>query len=80
MSFGTSAAARKIELQQGHDLRLCYQCHGAVDPLNNPIAPYRGAELCLRCHKKLGHLMELCVGLRSSARRGGMAFAQAGTS
>jgi Cytochrome c7 and related cytochrome c len=54
VSFGTSAAARKLELQQGHDLRLCYQCHGAVDPLNNTIAPYRGAELCLRCHKNLG--------------------------
>jgi Cytochrome c7 and related cytochrome c len=54
VSFGTSAEARKLELQQGHDLRLCYQCHGAVDPLNSTIAPYRGAELCLRCHKNLG--------------------------
>ena len=30
ISFGTSEAARQVELQQGHDLRLCYQCHGAV--------------------------------------------------
>jgi hypothetical protein len=53
VSFGTSAAAQQVELQQGHDLRLCYSCHGAVDPLNNQIAPYRGAELCLKCHKNL---------------------------
>jgi hypothetical protein len=54
VSFGTSSATQKIELQQGHDLRLCYQCHGAIDPLGNAIAPYRGAELCLRCHTQLG--------------------------
>jgi hypothetical protein len=53
VTFGSSSVAKQLELQQGHDLRLCYQCHGAVDPLNNAIAPYRGAELCLRCHKNL---------------------------
>ena len=54
ISFGTSEAARQVELQQGHDLRLCYQCHGAVDALNREIAPYKGAELCLQCHTELG--------------------------
>ena len=53
VSFGPSASSQQIALQEGHDLRLCYQCHGAVDPLNNQIAPYRGAQLCLRCHKNL---------------------------
>lgn len=37
-----------------HDMRLCYECHGALDFTNRLIAPYRGAELCLRCHKDLG--------------------------
>ena len=54
VTFGTSSAAKQVELQQGHDLRLCYQCHGALDPLSNQIAPYRGAQLCLRCHNNLG--------------------------
>ena len=54
ITFGTTAAARRIELQQGHDLRLCYQCHGALGPTNSLIAPYKGAALCLRCHKELG--------------------------
>ena len=54
VTFGTSAASATIALQQGHDLRLCYQCHGALDPFNQKIAPYSGAELCLKCHKELG--------------------------
>jgi hypothetical protein len=53
VSFGTTAAAQKAALQQGHDLRLCYGCHSALDPFNRQIAPYRGAELCLRCHASL---------------------------
>ncbi|MRS12788.1 MAG: hypothetical protein EG823_06925 [Actinobacteria bacterium] len=36
-----------------HDMRICYECHGALDFENALIAPYRGAELCLRCHKDL---------------------------
>lgn len=36
--------------QIGHDLRLCYDCHGALDIRSTLIAPYRGAELCARCH------------------------------
>jgi len=54
VSFGTSQASQKVELQQGHDLRLCYQCHGAQNALGSLIAPYKGAELCLRCHTNLG--------------------------
>ncbi len=53
IDFGTSAAAREIELQQGHDLRLCYECHGANDPFNELIAPWKGSSLCLRCHTDL---------------------------
>jgi len=54
VDFGTSQAARKIELQQGHDLRLCYDCHGALDPFSRKIAPYKGAALCVRCHVDVG--------------------------
>ena len=54
VSFGQSQSAQTLELQQGHDLRLCYQCHGAVDPFGAEIAPFYGAALCLRCHKNLG--------------------------
>lgn len=53
VDFGSSEAANKAEKQQGHDLRLCYSCHGFLDPLNNKIAPYPGAELCRRCHSDL---------------------------
>ena len=51
--FGSSASAQKIEAQQGHDLRLCYSCHGALDPFNVQIAPYKGSSLCFRCHSDL---------------------------
>jgi hypothetical protein len=51
--FGSSASAQKIEKQQGHDLRLCYSCHGALDPFNVQIAPYKGSSLCFRCHANL---------------------------
>ena len=37
----------------GHDVRLCYGCHGQVDYQNQVIAPYPGAALCLRCHSNL---------------------------
>ncbi|MDZ4166695.1 MAG: hypothetical protein U1E08_03245 [Coriobacteriia bacterium] len=36
-----------------HDMRICYECHGALDYQNILIAPYRGSELCLRCHTDL---------------------------
>ena len=47
VSFGTSsAAAKQIELQQGHDLRLCYQCHGALDPVTTRRSPRTAARSC----------------------------------
>ena len=36
-----------------HDMRLCYECHGALDLQNVRIAPWPGSELCLRCHTDL---------------------------
>lgn len=51
--FGSSTTARKIAAQQGHDLRLCYSCHGALDPFSVQIAPYKGSSLCFRCHTNL---------------------------
>jgi len=51
--FGSSANAQKIEAQQGHDLKLCYSCHGALDPFNVQIAEYKGSSLCFRCHSDL---------------------------
>jgi len=36
-----------------HDLRLCYECHGRLDHNSVLIAPYRGGELCVRCHTDL---------------------------
>jgi hypothetical protein len=53
VDFGESATAQSAAKQQGHDLRLCYGCHGALDPLNQKIAPYPGGALCLRCHSSL---------------------------
>lgn len=51
--FGNSTNANKTEVQQGHDLHLCYSCHGALDPFNVRIAPFKGAALCLRCHTNM---------------------------
>jgi hypothetical protein len=50
VSFGSSAQADALERIQGHDLRLCYECHGALDFQNSLIAPWKGAALCRRCH------------------------------
>lgn len=39
---------------QAHDLRLCYDCHGNLDPVTKIlIAPYGGSDLCRRCHDDL---------------------------
>ena len=46
-------ALRTLLREQGHDLRLCYQCHGQLDYNNKLIAPYTGSTLCLRCHQNL---------------------------
>lgn len=54
VDFGTSEAARELEVTQGHDLRLCYDCHGALDPFNRKIAPFKGRSLCVRCHTDVG--------------------------
>ncbi len=35
---------------QAHDLRICYDCHGALDLRNIQIAPWPGSQLCRRCH------------------------------
>ncbi|HEY3316838.1 MAG TPA: cytochrome c3 family protein [Coriobacteriia bacterium] len=54
VGFGTGSATHASNLRQAaHDLRLCYSCHGALDYENTLIAPYPGAELCVRCHQKL---------------------------
>lgn len=37
----------------GHDVRLCYGCHGALDYQNRQIAPWPGVALCVRCHDDL---------------------------
>jgi len=50
VTFGSSAAAQQIAKLQGHDLRLCYDCHGSLDVYDRQIAPYPGASLCRRCH------------------------------
>jgi len=34
----------------GHDVRLCYGCHGAADLQNRQIAPWPGVALCIKCH------------------------------
>jgi hypothetical protein len=51
--FGTSQAARAAEQASAHDLRLCWECHGNLDYEKVLIAPYKGRELCERCHEGL---------------------------
>lgn len=53
VDFGASSASQAAEQLQGHDLRLCYECHGNLDFQSRQIAPYAGAELCRRCHSDL---------------------------
>ena len=50
VTFGSSASAQALAAQQGHDMRLCYECHGSLDVFSTIIAPYPGASLCRRCH------------------------------
>ena len=38
---------------QAHDLRICYDCHGALDARGVQIAPWPGSQLCRRCHAEL---------------------------
>jgi hypothetical protein len=56
VGFGFTAvrpAGVGAALGQGHDLRSCYECHGALDYRNVLIAPYPGNSLCIRCHSDL---------------------------
>jgi len=53
IGFGSTGTAVYAAATGPHDMRLCYECHGALDLENVLIAPYRGAELCLRCHQDL---------------------------
>lgn len=56
VGFGYSAvrpASTQPALNQGHDLTMCYDCHGALDYRNVQIAPYPGNSLCVRCHSDL---------------------------
>lgn len=50
ISFGAGRAGHEGQLRTTHDLRLCYECHDALDYKHVLIAPYRGAQLCARCH------------------------------
>jgi len=34
----------------GHDIRICYECHGVRDSSGELIAPWAGSDLCKRCH------------------------------
>ena len=53
VKFGVTSLSPEMALIKGHDLRLCYECHGALDFENKLIAKYPGNQLCLRCHKDL---------------------------
>jgi hypothetical protein len=55
IGFATSTAGSHTDSlkQAGHDVRLCYGCHGYLDYRNVQIAPYPGVQLCLRCHSNL---------------------------
>ncbi|MDO8915518.1 MAG: hypothetical protein Q7W16_05495, partial [Coriobacteriia bacterium] len=53
IGFTRSIQSRMDSLTKGHDLRMCYECHGALDYRSQLIAPYPGSSLCLRCHTNL---------------------------
>jgi len=46
-------AGRQAYDTGAHDLRVCYDCHGALDFRNVEIAPWPGSQLCRRCHADL---------------------------
>lgn len=52
-SASKAAASSGTLPNAGHDVRLCYGCHGAVNYKNELVAPYAGAALCRRCHSEL---------------------------
>jgi hypothetical protein len=51
IGFSMTSKSAAVSLQKGHDLRLCFECHGALDYRNVQIAAYPGNALCFRCHK-----------------------------
>lgn len=53
VNFGNDTSHDTNLKQAAHDLRLCYECHGRLDHQSVLIAPYRGGELCVRCHTDL---------------------------
>lgn len=53
VGFKPAVARGTVVIGRGHDLRLCYDCHGALDYKNEQIAPYPGNSLCIRCHKNI---------------------------
>jgi hypothetical protein len=53
IGFGNTGVQVLSPATGPHDMRVCYECHGSLDYQNVLIAPYAGAELCLRCHADL---------------------------
>ncbi|TDB37649.1 MAG: hypothetical protein D9V44_06160 [Actinobacteria bacterium] len=53
IGFGSTGVRVDNPLTGPHDMRGCYDCHGALDIRNQRIAPWPGSELCRRCHTDL---------------------------
>lgn len=53
IGFGSTGVRVDNPLTGPHDMRGCYDCHGALDIRNIRIAPWPGSELCRRCHTDL---------------------------
>ena len=53
IGFGSTGIRVDNPLTGPHDMRGCYDCHGALDIKNIRIAPWPGSELCRRCHTDL---------------------------
>lgn len=53
IGFTMMRVMQPASMTQAHDLRMCYDCHGALDTRKVLIAPWPGSELCRRCHTDL---------------------------
>ncbi|PKQ30005.1 MAG: hypothetical protein CVT60_02395 [Actinobacteria bacterium HGW-Actinobacteria-10] len=54
IGFTVARVMQPASQTQAHDLRLCYDCHGNLNPATKLIiAPYSGSDLCRQCHKDL---------------------------
>ena len=53
VGFGSTGVHVTNPATGPHDMRICYECHGALDIYNVRIAPWPGSELCRRCHADL---------------------------